>query len=186
MRVDDLVFVTSNLGKLREAAEVLGVQLDHRALDIEEIQSLDLEAVVRHKAAAAQERIGRPVLVEDTSLELVGLGGFPGPLVRWLLSSVGPAGIARIAEGFGDRRAVVRCMACARNGSVEHLGLGVVEGTIATAPRGKRGFGWDSVFCPTDGGGRTYAEMEPEEKNSRSHRRLALVDLATSLRAGSS
>ena len=74
MRLDELVFVTSNLGKLREAEAVLGCKLNHRALDIDEVQSLDLEEVVRHKAASAYGRLGSPVLVEDTSLELAGFG----------------------------------------------------------------------------------------------------------------
>jgi Xanthosine triphosphate pyrophosphatase len=79
MKMKDLVFVSSNLGKLREAQEVLGMTLDHQALDLHEIQSLSLEEVVRHKARTAYARIGRPVLVEDTSLELAGLGGFRAP-----------------------------------------------------------------------------------------------------------
>jgi len=181
MKLENLVFVTSNLGKLREAEEVLGVSLRHRAMDLVEIQSLDVEEVVRHKAASALERIDGPVLVEDTSLELAGMNGFPGPLVRWLLASVGPEGIARLLQPFGERRATVRCLACAADGSEEHLGLGVVEGTVARTPRGRRGFGWDSVFCPEGGGGRTYAEMEPSEKNRISHRRKALEALKKAL-----
>jgi len=182
VRLERLVFVTSNLGKLREAERVLGTRLEHRALDLPEIQSLDLEEVVRAKAREAHRRLGAPVLVEDTSLELVGLGGFPGPLVRWLLASVGPEGIARIAHAFSDPRAVARCLACAVDGSEEVLGLGEVRGTIAERPRGRRGFGWDSVFVPDGGGGRTYAEMTPEEKNAISHRRRALEALAAALR----
>ena len=181
MKMTDLVFVTSNLDKLREAEEVLGVSLDHHALDLEEIQSLDIETVVRHKARSAWARLGRPVLVEDTSLELAGAGGFPGPLVRWLLISVGPAGIARIAHAFDDRRATVRCMACACDGGEEVLGLGVVHGTIAAVPRGRKGFGWDSVFQPQDAGGRTYAELSRSAKNAISHRRRALEALKTAL-----
>ena len=65
MILDDFVFVTSNLGKLREAEAVLGCKLDHRALDLAEIQSLDLVEVVRDKAARAWQRLERPVLVED-------------------------------------------------------------------------------------------------------------------------
>lgn len=181
MRLDDLVFVTSNLGKLREAEEVLGVKLLHRALDISEVQSLDLGEVVRDKARSAFARLGRPVLVEDTSLELAGLGGFPGPLVRWLLTAVGPAGIARLAHAFADPRAVVRCMTCACDGVEEAVGLGVVSGVIAEGPRGRQGFGWDSVFIPADGGGRTYAEMTQEAKNAISHRRRALEALRDTL-----
>jgi len=70
MRLEDLVFVTSNLNKVREAEAVLGRALDHRAIDLSEIQSLDLAEVVRTKAAAAWRQIRRPVLVEDTGLEL--------------------------------------------------------------------------------------------------------------------
>ncbi len=181
MRLDDLVFVTSNLGKLREAEEVLGTKLVHRALDLSEVQSLDLGEVVRDKARTAFARLGQPVLVEDTSLELQGLGGFPGPLVRWLLATVGPGGISRIVAAFDDRRAVVRCMACACDGVEEAVGVGVVHGTIAEAPRGRQGFGWDSVFMPQDGGGRTYGEMPQEEKNAISHRRRALEALKAQL-----
>jgi len=181
MRLDDLVFVTSNLNKVREAEAVLGRALDHRALDLPEIQSLDLAEVVRSKAAAAWKRIGRPVLVEDTGLELVGLDGFPGPLVRWLLTSVGPEGIARIAHTFDDQRATARCLLCATNGSGEILGEGVVEGSIAPRPRGQQGFGWDCVFVPDDQGGRTFGEMTDKEKNRISHRQRAFEALREAL-----
>ena len=57
MRLDDLVFVTSNLDKLREAQEVLSTSLRHRAIDLDEIQSLDLDEVVRRKASAAIQAV---------------------------------------------------------------------------------------------------------------------------------
>jgi non-canonical purine NTP pyrophosphatase (RdgB/HAM1 family) len=183
MELAGLVFVTSNLGKLREAEAVLGVSLDHRALDLEEIQSLDLEEVVSHKASAAFERLGRPVLVEDTSLELNGLEGFPGPLIRWLLTTVGPAGICRIAGAFEDTSATVRCIAMAHDGTREVVGLGVVHGRIVRAPRGRQGFGWDSTFAPDGHGGRTYGEMSKTEKNDISHRKLAFQNLRDALQA---
>ncbi len=180
MRIEDLVFVTSNLGKLREAEEVLGMKLQHRALDLPEVQSLSLEEVVRHKARVAHERLGMAVLVEDTSLELVGLAGFPGPLVRWLLAAVGPGGICRVAQAFADPRAVVRCLVWATDGSSEASGLGVVRGVIGESPRGRGGFGWDSAFRP-DGSRLTYAEMEESAKNAISHRRKALEALRATL-----
>lgn len=181
MELDGLIFVTSNLGKLREAEAVLGCTLRHRALDIDELQSLDLETVVRHKARSAHARLGEPVMVEDTSLELAGLAGFPGPLIRWLLATVGPVGICRLATCFGDPRATVRCVVCASNGEEEVIGHGVVHGMIAESARGQRGFGWDSTFIPDDGGGRTYAEMEESEKNAISHRRRAFEALRDAL-----
>ena len=183
MRIEDLAFVTSNEGKLREAEAVLGSRLAHCALDIDELQSLDLEQVVRHKATEALRRLGRPVVVEDTALELAGLGGFPGPLVRWLLASVGPAGICRLAEAFGDRAATARCIALATDGAGEVIGAGVVTGRIVESPRGRRGFGWDSAFAPDSGDGRTYAEMDETEKNAISHRRRAFEALREALNA---
>jgi len=179
--LDRLVFVTSNLGKLREAEAVLGRTLDHSPLDVAEIQSLDIGEVVRHKGEAAHRQLGIPVLVEDTGLELAGLGGFPGPLIRWMLTSVGPSGICRIARCFDDPSATVRCVALATDGSGEVTGTGVVEGRIVPEPRGDGGFGWDSVFAPDGYGGRTYGEMSEEEKNAISHRRRAFEALRDNL-----
>ena len=184
MELGGLVFVTSSLGKLREAEAVLGCSLRHRALDIDELQSLDIETVVRHKARLAHARIAEPVMVEDTALELAGLAGFPGPLIRWLLSTVGPAGICRMAHCFGDPRATVRCVVCACDGDDEIVGHGVVHGVIAESARGRHGFGWDSTFIPDDGDGRTYAEMEESEKNAISHRRRAFEAFRDALAAG--
>ncbi len=182
MRVDP-VFVTSNLGKLREAEAVLGTTLDHRALDLPEIQSLDLREVLRAKLRAGWQAIERPLMVEDTGLSLRALGGFPGPLIRWLLDSVGPEGLCRLADCFGDRRAKVQCLVGATDGVEEVFGEGVVEGSIADRPRGGGGFGWDGVFIP-EGSGRTYGEMTAADKNRISHRRLAFEALREALRRG--
>jgi non-canonical purine NTP pyrophosphatase (RdgB/HAM1 family) len=181
VRLDSLVFVTSNEGKRREAEAVLGRPLSHQDLDLVELQSLDLHEVVRAKAASAVETIQAPVMVEDTGLELLGLGGFPGPLIRWLLACVGADGVCQMVQAFGDRRAVARCVTCATDGSEEVLGEGVVLGTIAERPRGTGGFGWDSVFIPDDGDGRTFAEMGEGEKNEISHRRKAFLALRDAL-----
>jgi len=184
VNLDELVFVTTNEGKRREAEAVLGLALSHRGIDLVEPQSLDLHEVVRFKAAAAHEAMGVPVLVEDTGLELLGLDGFPGPLIKWLLASVGAQGIAIMAHAFGDTRAVARCLTCATDGAETVVGEGVVMGTIAGEPRGAGGFGWDSVFVPDDGDGRTYGEMTDDEKNAMSHRQKAFVALREALVSG--
>lgn len=172
-----LTFVTSNRHKHREAERILGCRLDAEPLHLDEIQGLDLARVARHKAAEAARALGRPVLVEDTALELHALGGFPGPLVRWLLEAAGPEALPRLLAGFADKGATARCVAVIRAADQEWIGSGAVEGVIADGPRGTAGFGWDVVFAPAWGGGRTYAEMAPEEKDARSHRFLALEDL---------
>ena len=181
MSLAGLTFVTSSSHKHAEAEAILGIRLERVALDLPEPQGLDVVAVAREKARAAHGRLGRPVVVEDTSLELAALGGFPGPLVRWLLEAAGPAAIARILDGFEDRSARARCAAVAWDGAREWVGVGEVSGSIAAAPRGAGGFGWDVVFVPEWAGGRTYAELPAGEKNSRSHRRLALEALKLEL-----
>ena len=176
-----LTFVTSSAHKLREAEAILGIALERVALDLPEVQGLDVVEVARLKAREAFAALARPVLVEDTSLELAALGGFPGPLIRWLLEAAGPAAIPRMLDGFSERGARARCAAVAWDGSREWLGIGVVAGTIATRPAGAEGFGWDIVFVPEWGDGRTYAQLAPEEKNARSHRALALAALRSEL-----
>ncbi len=176
-----LVFVTGSDDKHREAQEILGFALERVRLDLAEPQGLDVVAVAREKARAAHARLGRPVLVEDTALELAALGGFPGPLVRWLLEAAGAEAIARILDPFADRGARARCAALVWDGTRERLGVGEVRGAIVRAPRGGAGFGWDVVFAPEWGGGRTYAELTAVEKNERSHRALALAALRREL-----
>ncbi len=179
--LEDVVFVTSSDHKVREAEAILGVPLDRLALDLDEPQGLDVLEVARHKARAAHAAAGRPVLVEDTSLELGALGGFPGPLIRWLLEAAGPAAIPRMLDGFSDRTAVARCVALVWDGDDEVVGIGRVAGTILDGPRGESGFGWDVVFAPEWGGGRAYAEMPAAEKNARSHRTGAFEALRREL-----
>jgi XTP/dITP diphosphohydrolase len=58
---------------------------------------------------------------------------------------------------------------------------GAVEGHIATERRGSRGFGYDPVFIPDEGDGRTFSQMTIEEKHALSHRGRALRALAESL-----
>jgi non-canonical purine NTP pyrophosphatase (RdgB/HAM1 family) len=176
-----IAFVTSSEHKHREAQAILGVVLERVSLDLPEPQGLDVVAVAQTKAHLAYETLRRPVLVEDTSLELEALGGFPGPLIRWLLEAAGVVAIPRLLDGFPTRAARARCAALVFDGERELLGVGSVAGEIARSPRGTSGFGWDVVFVPEWGGGRVYAEMPPEEKNARSHRALAFRALASEL-----
>lgn len=178
-----LVFVTSSPHKHREAEAILGIKLERLEMDLPERQGLDVLALAQEKARQAYACVQAPVLVEDTSLELAALGGFPGPLVRWLLQAAGPAAIPKMLSGFGNFQAVARTAAVTFDGQHQVVGLGEVAGHIVPSPRGNQGFGWDVVFAPEAGGGRTYAEMSPEEKNRCSHRAQAFRALRRALQA---
>ena len=170
------VLVTGNPGKLAEAVRILGAPVDSIAIDLPEIQSLDLRAVLEAKADEAWRRVGRPLVVEEAGLELAALNGFPGPLVKWMLDAAGPAGLARTALALANPRATARCLLLYTDGDRRVAGEGVTTGTLVLPPRGEHGFGWDPVFRP-DGEERTFGELEGPAKDAVSHRGRAWRDL---------
>ncbi|MBK8595714.1 MAG: non-canonical purine NTP pyrophosphatase [Holophagales bacterium] len=182
--LDSLVFLTSNAGKAREASALLGRSIEARALEIPEIQSLDFAEVVTAKALAAVERLGIPVLVEDSGLVLPAWKGYPGPFTKYAVGAVGEAGFARLAWAWGDPRAeAVSTLALAWPGAGSEevvVAEGRVAGSLAAESRGANGFGWDVIFFP-EGETRTFAEMSAEEKNGRSHRARAFAELVRML-----
>lgn len=167
--LEQAVLVTGNADKLAEARRLCGARLDAVDLDLPEIQSLDLQQVLTVKAEAALAEVGRPVVVEDTGLELAALNGFPGVLVKWMLSALGADGIARTALRLGDPQATARCGLLYRSIDRTVMAEGVTRGRLVLPPRGVGGFGWDAVFLP-DGAARTYGEMSGEDKDRISHR----------------
>ena len=167
------LFVSSNAGKAREVAAILGFELERLEADVPEIQALDVSDVVREKALAAHALADRPVLVEDTGLYITALSGLPGALVKWFLATVGPAGICAMLPDDAPRAAVARTAVALHDGSDVTVLTGEVTGQIVSSPRGTLGFGWDSIFLP-DGASGTFAEISQDEKNRFSMRRAAL------------
>ena len=142
------------------------------------------------KALHYQAATGLPALAEDSGLEVDALDGGPGVRsARWLgrdspyaeknrhLLEVLAANPAR-GRGARYRSAV----AVAVEGRIVFRSTGTVEGTIATAPRGTGGFGYDPVFLVPEFG-RTMAELSLEEKGRISHRGRALRPAVRFLRA---
>jgi len=166
------VFVTSNLNKVREAERILGFALETAPLELDELQAETVGAVALAKARAAFQKLGRPVIVEDAGLELTGLGGFPGPFIKYWEKLGGLVSICRTADGLGDRRVRAVCALGICTSSGGEVVSGSIEGTLAATPRGQNGFGWDAIFIPA-GEERTFGEMTAAEKDARSHRRKA-------------
>ena len=178
--------MTGNHNKAREAAEILGVELRSIALDLPELQDLDVAQVATVKAAAAREALGAPdfpILVEDSGLAVEAWNGLPGALTKWFLASVGNEGILRMLSGEENRSARAVCaVAIAFGDGSTRVFLGEVGGMIAPEPRGSGGFGWDPIFVP-EGYAETYAELGPR-KHEDSHRARALRAVREALRAG--
>lgn len=167
------LFATSNTNKLREAEEILGHSFQRVGLDLEEIQSTDVRAVVVEKARHAFRQAEEPVLVEDTGLSFLALEGFPGALIKWPLETIGLKKLLLLLEKGDDRRALATTAVGFHDGMKTRVFVGETEGMIAETPRGNTGFGWDAIFIPS-GHNRTFAQLSPEDKNAISMRRRAL------------
>ncbi len=143
----DVVFITGNKNKAAYLSKYLGVAVAHKKVDLDELQSLDIKAVVRHKLQQAYATVQRPVLVEDVALEFVALGGLPGTFIRWFAQAMSYAELCALLDNK-DRSAVARCMFGYYDGVVERYFEGSMLGTIADVPMGSGGYGWDQIFIP--------------------------------------
>ncbi len=189
-----LVCASANPDKVAEIAAILAgrVELLPRPADVDDVVE-DADTLVgnaRLKAAAIAEATGLPAVADDTGLEVVALAGAPGVYsARYAGDGCSYSDnrrklLAELAEFADDRRAAFRTCVVVRwpDGS-ETVADGVCSGTITQSERGEGGFGYDAVFVPTDGDGRTFAEMTDDEKHSLSHRGRAFRNLLAALPA---
>jgi XTP/dITP diphosphohydrolase len=192
-----LVLATANPDKAREIRAVLDaegvpLQLVPRPPDVAEVEETGTTLVenARLKAEALRDATGLAALGEDTGLEVDALGGAPGARsARFAGDDATYA--ANVAKLLTDVAAVHRASRTARFRTVvvvawpdgsETVADGTVEGVITDEPRGGGGFGYDPVFAPAGGRGKTFAELPAETKHAISHRGRALRALAARLR----
>jgi XTP/dITP diphosphohydrolase len=192
----ELVLASANPDKVREIAAILGdgVTLLPRPADLGEVveDGDTLEANARLKAVAVCAATGRPAVADDTGFEIDALGGAPGVYaaryagedvtyednVAKVLSELSRVG----ATAADHRRARFRTVALVHwpDGS-EIVVDGSVDGVVAPEPSGAGRFGYDPIFVPDDGDGRTFAAMSADEKHAISHRGRAFRALAAAL-----
>lgn len=174
MKLKDLVVVTSNIGKVGEINYILGANYKVSTINIPEIQSLDLDEVITAKAKVAWQKIKKPVLVTDVSLEIEGLGGLPGPFVKFFLKTLGAEETVKLVKG--SRRTKVTDAVAIYDGKTLKIFKGTILGKVVPYAKGTNGFGFDFVFVP-DSYNKTWAQMPSSLKNKISHRALALQKL---------
>jgi XTP/dITP diphosphohydrolase len=199
------VLATANPNKEREIREIfagfaLEAELLSRPSGVPEVDETE-ETLLGNallKARALLAATGTAAIAEDTGLEVEALGGAPGVRsaryageppdeeanVDKVLAELATAG----TSGPGQRRArFVTIAVVTWPGGQELWTEGAVEGWIAEQRRGTGGFGYDPVFVPLEGDGRTFGEMaaeSPAAKHALSHRGRALAALAGRLRSG--
>ncbi len=196
----NLVLATANPDKASEIVAVVRdvagdrIVLLDRPSAVPEVEETGdtLEENAFIKALALVDATGLPAVADDTGLEVAALGGAPGVRssrysgehasyadnVAKLLSELERVG----ATGPDQRRARFSTVAVAVFPDGRRLvAQGTTEGVIPPAAAGEGGFGYDPVFVPSDGDGRTFAEMAPSEKHAISHRGRAFRALAAGL-----
>ena len=186
-----LVFATNNAHKLSEIRHILGDKLE--VVSLAEIDCYDdipetadtLEGNALLKARYVHERYALPCFADDTGLEVEALGGGPGVhTARYAYPDRhDPEAntrklLAELADKDNRSARFRTAIAYIDEAGEEHLFEGIVNGSIAEAERGTEGFGYDPVFCPEEGGGKTFAELGVDVKNRISHRARAVAQFA--------
>jgi XTP/dITP diphosphohydrolase len=191
-----IILATHNKHKVTELSELAKDHMQFEVLpddfpDIEETgASLQENALL--KARFVYNELGIPSLADDTGLEVSALEGAPGVMTARFAGENATykdncLKLLKELNGKSDRRAVFKTVLCFidSEGS-EYFFEGVVEGNISNEEQGSGGFGYDPVFIPQeDSLGRTFAEMNSEEKNRISHRGRASRSFLTWLEAHS-
>jgi XTP/dITP diphosphohydrolase len=188
-----LVFATNNLNKLAEVQKMLPDSIELLSLkdincfdDIEETATT-LDGNAKIKANYITEKFGYNCFADDTGLEVESLNGAPG------VYSARYAGEPSNSEnnmqklitelnGKENRVAQFRTSVCLNLDGKQFLFNGICKGEILTKKQGEKGFGYDPIFQPK-GFDNSFAQMTSEEKNTISHRGLAIKKLVEFLKS---
>ena len=188
-----VVLATANPGKTAELSELLAgrVSVVARPVNVPDVVE-DADSLVgnaRRKAQAIVAATGEAALADDTGLEVDALDGRPGVYSARYAGDDGDA-VRNMGKLLAELDGVPPKSRSARFRTVlvllhpdgrEMVTEGVVEGSIAPARRGTGGFGYDPLFVPTGGDGRSFAEMSRTEKAGLGHRGRALRSLLAEL-----
>ncbi len=183
-----ILFATGNKHKVSEASEALahlGYEVDQlliqgQAPKLIEPQAEGVEEVAISKIKQARELVigseleDSIILAEDSGLFIDSLHGFPGPYSSYAERTIGLSGILQLLPSESGREAEFRAVAAVYTEGKILTGTGICRGEISREISGEMGFGYDPIFIPYDGDGRTCGEMSPTEKSSISHRGRAL------------
>jgi XTP/dITP diphosphohydrolase len=188
--VTRLLIATHNAGKLREFAALLGplgfevVSSGELGLVEPDETASDFAGNARLKASLAAKAAGIPALADDSGLCVAALNGAPGLFSARYAAGDYPAAFARIiaaAAAQNEWRAHFVCALClAQPDGATETYIGQVHGTIAQAPQGEGGFGYDPIFVP-DGYAQSFAALGAEVKDKISHRAKALAQVVARL-----
>ena len=142
-----ITFITGNQNKADYLAKYLWFPIDHKKVDLDELQSLDLREIIEHKVKQAYEKVKKPVIVEDVSLEFTALGRLPGTFIKFFIGEIPYEDICRLLDGR-DRSATAKCAYGYYDGDRFEYFEWMMKWEISGYPWRDNGFGWDRIFVP--------------------------------------
>ncbi|MEM3536719.1 MAG: XTP/dITP diphosphatase [Candidatus Bathyarchaeia archaeon] len=180
-----IFFATDNINKFNEARKVLAnykIAVGMLRVKTLEIQSENLEEIAKASVLEAFKKCRLPIIVEDAGLFIEALNGFPGPYAAYVYKTIGNSGLLKIMEGVKNRKAkfqsVIAYHSAELDSPVFFKGEALGEITREERKAANSSFGFDPIFEPLEGHGKTFAEMSLTEKNRYSHRAKALRKFA--------
>jgi XTP/dITP diphosphohydrolase len=174
-----VIFATGNRHKLHEVQFILKnypILIEPRHVKGLEIQSEDVEEIARTSVVWAVKKSKGPTFVEDAGLFVVAaLKGFPGVFSSHAYKTIGNKGLLKLLDGVKNRKAVFKsAIAYSTPRRKPICFLGEAHGTIIHQEKGVLGFGFDPIFEPDGSEGKTFGEMDVDEKSRYSHRARAV------------
>ena len=188
----EILFATGNSNKVSEASRVLAkfghtisqLEIDGKTLDFSEPQADGIQEIAISKSVQARDFVmgtnfeESPILVEDSGLFINSLNGFPGPYSSFVERKIGLQGILDLLKNKEERVAEYKAVAILSTKNETISSEGRCIGNISREIIGGMGFGYDPIFIPDEGDGRTCGQLQPEEKSQISHRMRALKGLS--------
>jgi len=181
----ELRFVSKSHDKITEAQKILadtGIRIIPYEEEIQEMQTTDLEKLVKDKVLKAFLKLGRPLIVEHTALYIEELKEFPGGLTQLFWDSVGAQKLLYMMTAIGATKLTAKSLIGYCDGKKVHVFEAEIQGTVSPKPRGTIGFGWDQIFIP-EGYTQTFAEIGTKN-HEISMRKQAFDQLAAFMKEG--
>jgi XTP/dITP diphosphohydrolase len=182
-----ITFVTQNMHKYEEAKAVLGkhgIELIQHSVSYVEDKEKTIQEVAKEAAMLFAEKLGKPVMVEDTGIFFTAYENFPGPHPKMMFNCLGYEGLLKLLAGMPREAYFLACVGYCEPGKEPQLFEGRLNGRISMMPFNMEEdvMPYERIFVP-EGFVHTVSSLSREKKNEISHRSEAIEKLVAWLKS---
>jgi XTP/dITP diphosphohydrolase len=176
-----IIFITTNKSKFEEVSRIMSefdIEVEQLDTSYEEDHDLGIVEIAKQSAKKMAEKLGKPVMVDDTGVFIDAYNNFPGPLAKFVFKNLGYPGLFKLLEGVDPAGHFETAAAYCEPGGESQVFIGKMTGKfIIKQDLEDAGFmPYMQIFIPT-GFDRVISKLTVEEKNSISHRAAAFREL---------